>query len=150
MMSKYGPVIIACVFTWIGFVCAISFMEAWLKFRAPGISIPLGLGIGRLVFGALNKVEWVFMIVLLGCALTDGTWKLRAGLLLLTLLVLLLLQTCWLLPRLDVRAAAYMDGTPPPPSYLHFYYVGMEVAKVAALMWYGILAFRHLPFKGSL
>lgn len=144
MLSKYGPVIVACVFTWIGFVCAISFMEAWLKFRAPGISIPLGLGIGRLVFDALNKVEWVFMIVLLGCALADGTWKLRTGLLLLTLLVLLLLQTLWLLPRLDLRAGAYMKGTPPPPSYLHFYYVGMEVVKVAALFWYGITAFRRL------
>ena len=50
------PIALICTFLWIGFVCAISFMEAWLKFRAPGISVPLGLGIGRLVFNALNKV----------------------------------------------------------------------------------------------
>lgn len=58
---KY-PVALAAVFVWLGFVCAISFMEAWLKFRAPGITLPLGLGIGRLVFAALNKVEWILAI----------------------------------------------------------------------------------------
>ena len=58
---------ISGTFLWIGFVCAISFMEAWLKFRAPGITRPLGLGIGRLVFKALNKVEWFFAFVLVVC-----------------------------------------------------------------------------------
>ena len=48
------PIAVACLFTWIGFVCAISFLEAWLKFRAPGVTVPIGLGIGRLVFGALK------------------------------------------------------------------------------------------------
>lgn len=38
-------------------VLAISFLEAPLKFRAPGITVPLGLGIGRLVFQAFNAVE---------------------------------------------------------------------------------------------
>lgn len=147
IMTKYGPVIIACVFTWIGFVCAISFMEAWLKFRAPGITIPLGLGIGRLVFGALNKVEWIFMLVMLGTVFTDGTWKVRSALLLVILLVLLLLQTFWLLPRLDVRAEAYMSGATLPSSYLHFYYVGMEIIKVATLIIYGVLVFQHLSLK---
>lgn len=56
---------IASVFLWIGFVCAISFMEAWLKFSAPGVTIPIGLGIGRLVFSALNKVEWLLAIVII-------------------------------------------------------------------------------------
>ncbi len=49
---------------WIGFVSAISFMEAWLKFRAPGITLPLGLGIGSLVFKALNLMEWLFALLI--------------------------------------------------------------------------------------
>ena len=60
------PIALTASFLWIGFVCAISFMEAWLKFRAPGVTIPLGLGIGRLVFNALNKVEWIFATAILG------------------------------------------------------------------------------------
>jgi len=44
-----------------GFVLSISFMEAWLKFQAEGVTQAIGLSIGRLVFGALNKVEWFFL-----------------------------------------------------------------------------------------
>ena len=59
------PIALLRAFSWIGFVCAISFMEAWLKFRAAGVTLPIGLGIGRLVFQALNKVEWVLVIAIL-------------------------------------------------------------------------------------
>ena len=45
----------AASFLWIGFICAISFMETRLKFRAPGVTLPIGLSIGKLVFRALNK-----------------------------------------------------------------------------------------------
>src|SRR5699024_12458385 len=39
---------------WIGLIIGISFIAAPLKFTAPGITIPLGLGIGRRVFLAMN------------------------------------------------------------------------------------------------
>ena len=42
---------------WLGLIIGISLIEAPLKFQAPGITIPLGLGIGRLVFTAMNIVE---------------------------------------------------------------------------------------------
>lgn len=42
---------------WVGLVCAISFMEAWLKFQAPGVTLTIGLSIGMKVFTALNRVE---------------------------------------------------------------------------------------------
>ena len=56
---------IALAFVWLGLVVGISLIEAPLKFRAPGITVPLGLGIGRLVFRALNAVEVVLALVLL-------------------------------------------------------------------------------------
>jgi len=49
-----NTLIIAITFIWIGFIGAISFMEAWLKFQAPGVTTELGLSIGQLVFKALN------------------------------------------------------------------------------------------------
>jgi hypothetical protein len=52
------------VFVWVGFILAISFMEAWLKFLAPGITLELGLGIGKLIFNALNRVEIVIISLL--------------------------------------------------------------------------------------
>ena len=63
MVKVEQPLGIISVFIWVGMIIAISFMEAWLKFRAPGVTLPIGLGIGRLVFGALNRVEWILAVV---------------------------------------------------------------------------------------
>jgi hypothetical protein len=49
---------------WLGLIVGISLIEAPLKFQAPGITIALGLGIGRLVFTAMNIVELVLAALL--------------------------------------------------------------------------------------
>ena len=139
---KY-PVILIVVFTWIGFVCAISFMEAWLKFQAPGITIPLGLGIGRLVFSALNKVEWVFAIVVIGNYLFERNflWNSEVVYFLIPLFILLI-QSFWLLPALDSMAALVIQGKNLPASNIHIYYVLAEVIKVVCLFMFGIKLFK--------
>jgi len=129
------PISLSSALLWVGFVCAISFLEAWLKFRAPGITVPLGLGIGRLVFDALNKVEWVFAIAIAFELITSKIkTKQRVNLLYVVPLLLLLVQTIWLLPALDVRAELHIQGQHVPSSSLHFYYVGMELIKVVCLL----------------
>ncbi|OWW24626.1 hypothetical protein B4Q04_15010 [Zobellia sp. OII3] len=139
---KY-PLALASVFLWIGFVGAISFMEAWLKFRAPGITIPLGLGIGRLVFNALNKVEWVLALVVLINLLivNEGVFSKRNITYFIALLGLAI-QTGWLLPALDLRAELLIQNLEPGASYLHFYYVGIEMVKILCLFIFGIKLFK--------
>ena len=141
MRTKYQMAIIA-TFLWIGFVCAISFMEAWLKFRAPGVTIPIGLGIGRLVFNALNKVEWVLAITIMGNLVFSKSKILTLKNTLYFIPILMLsLQTMWALPALDARAELYIQGQEISSSNLHFYYVGMEIIKVACLTIFGIKLF---------
>lgn len=129
-------------FIWIGFVGAISFMEAWLKFQAPGITTELGLGIGQLVFGALNKVEITCALLLLGILyysrVTSKSLVITPYFLI--AIMLLVLQTLWLLPALDERAAMIIQGLPVPESSLHFIYVVAEIIKVVVLFIHG----RHL------
>lgn len=133
------PIAFIVTFLWIGFVCAISFMEAWLKFRAPGVSLPIGLGIGRLVFNALNKVEWVFAVTILAhIFLIKSPVITTASLMYYIPLMLLIIQTFWVLPALDARAELYIQGKPVPPSNLHFYFVGMETVKVVSLGIFGV------------
>src|SRR5690606_15375759 len=62
----------AAVFVWLGMVLAISFLEAPLKFRAPGVTIPLGLGIGRIVFRALNIAEAALGVLVVVAVATGG------------------------------------------------------------------------------
>lgn len=140
---KY-PVALIATFLWIGFVCAISFMEAWLKFEAPGITLPLGLGIGRLVFNVLNKVEWVLAVAIIVNILVDkGPMLTFENRLYFVPLILLVIQTIWLLPAMDARAEMYMHGQNVPPSKQHFYYVGMEAVKVGLLFVFGIKLLKY-------
>lgn len=127
------------IFLWIGFVGAISFMEAWLKFRAPGVTLPLGLGIGSLVFGALNKVEWLLVILIaLDLFLINRTAIDTPRLFFLIALGVLITQTLWLLPALDARIPLYQQGMEVPASPLHYYYVISEVIKVICLFVVGV------------
>lgn len=139
---KY-PLAMGSVFLWIGFVGAVSFMEVWIKFRAPGVTLPLGLGIGRLVFDVLNKVEWVLALLVPANLLIgkEGIFTLR-NILYFIPLVLLIVQTVWLLPVLDARAELIIQGLEPGSSNLHFYYVGMELVKVVCLLIFGIQLFK--------
>lgn len=144
MTTVKQPIALIATFVWIGFVCAISFMEAWLKFRAPNVTLPIGLGIGRLVFNALNKVEWVFAItIIVNIFFSKSNFFTVQHLLYGIAIIILMGQTCWTLPALDARAELYIQGQTVQPSNLHFYYVGMEVIKVACLSVYGIMLFKN-------
>jgi hypothetical protein len=143
MTTVKMPIALIATFLWIGFVCAISFMEAWLKFRASGVTLPIGLGIGRLVFNALNKVEWVFAIAIIGNIVFSKSQLLSfQNLLYIIPLLLLIVQTVWVLPMLDARAELHIQNQIVPPSNLHFYYVGMEAVKVICLTAFGITLFK--------
>ena len=134
---------IAVPFIWFGMVLAISFMEAPLKFQAPGITLPLGLGIGRLVFFALNKMEIVSAALLL-LAFWRGrnNTKVETGMLGAVVLILLL-ETVWLLPVMDARAEMVIAGSEPPFSSMHVVYIVFDALKVIALLTLGIASVRH-------
>jgi hypothetical protein len=132
---------IAVPFVWAGMVLGISFLETPLKFRAPGITRELGLGIGRLVFRALNRVEWVLALLLLAVLLVTPArqtpWPLYA-----VAYLALLVQTVYLRPRLNARTERVLRGEDPPRSPLHLMYIILEAAKVTVLLTLGVLAAR--------
>ncbi len=138
-----NPLVVICIFLWLGFLGGISFLEAWLKFRAPGITLPLGLGIGKLVFNALNKIEWILCLSILFSTLIskEKLFK-RDYIMFLIPMGLLILQTIWLLPALDFRAEQIIQGISVPDSNLHFYYVIAEGVKVIFLSIFGVLQFK--------
>ncbi|MGE3953507.1 MAG: hypothetical protein AB7F88_19660 [Pyrinomonadaceae bacterium] len=134
---------IAVPFVWFGMVLAISFMEAPLKFQAPGIDLPLGLGIGRLVFFALNKMEIICAVLLFVAFLWRRPNPLTQTVLLGLVLLILGVETLWLLPVLDARAEQVISGSAPPFSAMHFVYIVLDGLKVMALLALGIITVRH-------
>jgi hypothetical protein len=131
-------VAVAVNFVWLGMVLAISFLEAPLKFRAPNVTLQIGLGIGRLVFRALNTVEVAFAIVILA-VVVDGPMPTRIGIVFAIAFAMLAIQLIAVRPRLTRRSDQVLAGLDAPRSRAHYAYVGLEVVKVAALIVAGIL-----------
>ncbi|WP_435158468.1 hypothetical protein [Amycolatopsis sacchari] len=134
-------VAVALVFRWLGMVVAISFIEAPLKFRAPGVTIRLGLGIGRIVFRALNAVETVLaadvlVTVLFGHPTVPALTLTGAAVAVLVLQLGVIRP--WLSRRTD-RVLAAPDGQDPPRSRAHLAYVAAESVKVLVLLALGVL-----------
>ncbi|MER7563645.1 hypothetical protein ABTZ93_11830 [Streptomyces sp. NPDC097941] len=127
----------AVTFVWLGMVLAISFLEAPLKFRAPDVSVRIGLGIGRLVFRALNLVECVLAAAVVVAVAAGGapgrviTWTGAA-------VAVLIVQLAVIRPRLNRRSDRVLAGEDLPRSRGHLLYVAFEVAKVVALLGLGI------------
>ncbi|MGB6205553.1 MAG: hypothetical protein WBF82_01090 [Mycobacterium sp.] len=122
-------------------VLAISFLEAPLKFRAPNVTLQIGLGIGRLVFRALNTVEVVLAIVVLVATIARPP---STGLAVALVIVFaaLALQIGAVRPRLNRRSDQVLAGLSEegaPRSRGHYIYIGLEAVKVAALTAAGIL-----------
>ncbi|MCT9931528.1 hypothetical protein N5079_15025 [Planotetraspora sp. A-T 1434] len=128
-------------FTWLGMVLAISFLEAPLRFRAPGVDTRIGLGIGRLVFRALNIVEAVLAAVLVISVVAGGA-MVSTVLTALVAAALLGMQIGIVRPRLTRRSDRILAGEKAPRSRGHHAYVILEVLKVAALLTNGILLLR--------
>src|SRR5699024_7071081 len=146
---------------WVGLIIGISFIEAPLKFTAPGITIPLGLGIGRRVFLAMNITEVVLGLALLIAMVS--LWrnhrlqelpnfnKMRSWSI--VVLVLLLVKTVVIRPLLAVHSDRVLTGTFEGGSTTHYYYIGVEVLLFAALILLMVSAMRGLlpstaPIRG--
>ncbi len=137
-MDASSRVAVAAVFVWLGMVLAISFLEAPLKFRAPGVTLRVGLGIGRLVFRALNACEFVLAIVIAAALSTDDA-SVPINVALSVAVGTLLTQNVLVRLLLARRTAAVLAGDERPRSRAHFIYIGLELVKVIALSIAGVL-----------
>ncbi|TSE05776.1 hypothetical protein [Aquimarina algiphila] len=124
-------------FIWVGFLLAISFMEAPLKFQAPSVTTAIGVDIGKIVFGALNKVEIFFSLffALQIVRIKKLDSKLFLGLL--VLFIIIIIQSFYLLPILDAYAEIVINGGKSPSNTEHIIYVVLEISKLFLLLYIG-------------
>ncbi len=138
-MSGNEAVAIAVTFVWLGMVVAISFVEAPLKFRAPDVTLRIGLGIGRLVFRALNAAETIFAVVI-SITIVAGALPTASAVAAAIAVASLVVQLAAIRPRLTRRTDAVLAGdVTPPRSSSHHAYIALEIVKVAALLVAGIV-----------
>ncbi|MCW2648383.1 MAG: hypothetical protein JWP07_4492, partial [Pseudonocardiales bacterium] len=114
-MDAAPAVAVAAVFVWLGMVLAISFVETPLKFRAPGVTLQIGLGIGRLVFRVLNACELALAaVVVASFAVQPPATGIAVAAA--VAIVTLLAQVLFVRPRLTRRSDAVLAGDDGPRS----------------------------------
>jgi hypothetical protein len=139
--ARAGELIPATALVWAGMLLGISFLEAWVKFRAPSLSLEEGLDVGRHVFGAFNKVELAFTLALTTCAaLARSPRAVTAAIGAVTTIVAV--QSLWLLPTLDDRVEVLLAGGTLGDAPYHVLYIGLELLKLALLLLVGSAALR--------
>jgi hypothetical protein len=132
-MTGATAVAVAATFVWLGMVLAISFLEAPLKFRAPDVTLRIGLGIGRLVFRALNTAEASLAVIIVVCI---AVYPPEAGALatLAIAIAVLTIQLVVIRRPLNRRSDAVLAGQDAPRSRAHYAYIALEAVKVIALV----------------
>lgn len=131
-------------YVWFGLVLGVSFLATPIKFRAKSLTRPVALDVGRTTFHAFGKLEWVLSVVLVIVTVQNrGALEPVDWFLIGLVLVIVFGQTLWLIPRLDVRVQAIIDGEELPRSHLHSVYAGAEFVKAVALLLLGAWTAGH-------
>ncbi len=135
---------------WLGLLLGLAFIEAPLKFQAPGITTALGLGIGRLVFFALEAGSWLLFAVLVALAFARPRPGRPHVWLLASTAVVLVVQTLVIRPPLNARSDVVIAGGDPGESVLHYLYIVSDVVLAVLLVWLIVQsARRHLAVAAS-
>lgn len=133
---NYGIIHLASpLLIWAGMVIAIT-MEAIMKFKAPSLSLAVGLDVGRQVFPALMFAEWILLGVTLIIFFAQFP-RFREARVIIPLslaIICLALQFFYFLPILMHQAAEIIAGNAPPPSGAHKWFGVTTVVKVIMLL----------------
>jgi len=123
-------------FVWAGMTVGISMIATPVRFTAESITRPVALDVGRVVFAALNKAEFLALVLLLVVVRVSGRsrdmWAWCA-----VLIIIVLAQGAWLIPELAARTDIIMSGGEPPPSSAHAIYSALELVKIGLLLFLG-------------
>ena len=103
-------------FTWVGMTVGVSLIATPVRFTATSITRPVALDVGRVVFTALNKAEFLALVLLLVVVRVSG----RSA-------------SLW-----AACADIILAGGKPPPSYAHAVYSTLELAKIGILLVVGV------------
>lgn len=131
---------------WFGMIAAISFIEAPLKFQAPGITIPLGLGIGRLVFAVLNIVEAAILLAITLLSFWPISARIEGRRLLLWfgLILVFAAKVAGVRPPLNARTDLVLAGADPGQSPWHYIYIACDLATMVLLILLAVTAARAI------
>lgn len=125
---------------WAGIAIGVAFLATPAKFLAPSLSLPAALDVGRATFAVYNRAELGLLALLLLIGFASRAPR-RWYLALSVPGAIAVLQAVWLIPALDDRVSVILaGGAHLANSSLHAGYIAAELAKIAALISFGLCA----------
>jgi hypothetical protein len=134
MQDWRSSALVVVLLLWAGILFGVSFLATPVKFSAPSLTLPVAIEVGRSTFALLNRVELGCAAISVGLLIVGASRTLSVCLSAGVAVLGVLLETFWLLPVLDQRAQAVIDGAMPTASSLHDVYIGIDLAKLAGLL----------------
>ncbi|WP_405218785.1 hypothetical protein [Agrococcus sp. Ld7] len=131
MIARTARLVLPAV--WLGLIVGISLIETPLKFQAPGMTIPLGLGIGRLVFAAMNVVEAVLAALLLLAIFRSGAPR-PERVLAIAIAAVLALKALVVRPLVQGTTDAVVAGDREGGSGMHLLYIAADGLLIVGLL----------------
>jgi hypothetical protein len=130
-------------FVWFGMTAGVSLLATPVRFTVESMTRPVGLDVARVVFMALNKAEFIALIVLLILVRISAHAR-EYWMHAFAIALILLVQAVWLIPELSARTDIVISGGEPPESIVHGAYSTLELLKLTLLGWLG---FRSLKAR---
>lgn len=136
-------VLAAIALVWLGMVIGVSFIATPVKFAAVSLTRPVAFDVGGVTFALFSKIEWGLCLVFGLLTIVRRTDVARL-LVLAAIVAIVVGQGAWLLPELNIRAAAVIGGKELPPSFHHSVFAIVEVLKSVLLAGVAVANLRAL------
>lgn len=126
-----------------GMFITVSFLETPLKFQVPGMTLPIALELGKLMFGISTNIQGVFLLlILIFMFISRRNYRKMDFVIGGLLIFILILEKFWMLPVLDSRVDLLSSGKALPPTPLHDFFIYAETTKAGILTLAVILQFK--------
>ncbi|MBP1164498.1 membrane-associated HD superfamily phosphohydrolase [Chryseobacterium sp. PvR013] len=133
-LNAKNPLVLMMLCLMTGVFVTVSFLETPMKFQVPGMTLPVALELGMMMFGISTKIQCVFLILIVaGMLVSRRKYTKTDFIIIAVLLAILLLEKFWMLPVLDDRAQLLSAGKPVLSSEMHNYFIYAESAKAIFL-----------------
>ncbi|AZA83183.1 hypothetical protein C1637_19395 [Chryseobacterium lactis] len=125
-----NPIVLALFCVMAGMFMTVSFLETPMKFQVQGMTLPVALELGKLMFAISTNIQAILLILIVISMLMSRSVYTKVDFSIISILIfILLLEKFWMLPVLDERVDLLLSGKSLSPTPLHDYFIDAEITK---------------------
>ncbi|WP_228458964.1 hypothetical protein [Chryseobacterium bernardetii] len=143
-LNSKNPIVLMLLCLMAGIFITVSFLETPMKFQVSGMTLPVALELGMLMFGISTKIQCVLLILIItGMIISRKAYTKMDFIIIVIVSAVLLVEKFWMLPVLDDRAHLLSAGKSVASSEMHNYFIYAESVKALFLCATIILQFKR-------